>query len=538
VDYQEQKIDIPMYLDFLGFVPRNIRFSKEVELNPYAKKFCLERYGQIPQQRYNQYAMTKCNDEAGFKGFFKYALPEPKFDEAAMLASFDWMTRHFYVHMCESRLLTIEEIVRQMDKTTSPGYPWILIGAKKSEILQEDCFWNYFYDYVSRNRESGRVPVLFLNNVKYELRDVEKLKENKMRVFMGSPIEHVMLTMMLCWYMNDSFYSTAHHHWSFVGATKYKRGIHRLACRIMKYPNVYSLDETSYDATLADRLLFELVNFRWQMLREKDRTLDTYNMMYHVYEEIVDSATVCTTGEVFLKHIGNPSGSANTIVDNTLILYRLLAYAWFMLAPDDLKTQFAFETNVEAALNGDDNLWSVSDLVVKWFNALTVKEVWLKIGIKAHADPDIPENYLPRKFSQCDFLCQNFKQVDRVWVPYPDTQKIMCALFYGGKTQLSVKMALLRAYALRLESYFNDECRKEILEYIRFLKKNYDQQLKSEPVVMKTQVMEPAYQHIENSFFTDSEALQMYLGYESSGSLLDRTLLFRKFCHELYPEGL
>jgi len=327
------------------------------------------------------------------------------------------------------------------------------------------------------------------------------------------------------------------------------------------------LDESAYDATLAARFFYDLVEFRFHMLEAKYRTQSVYNMLFHVYEEIVHSITVCTTGEVFIKHIGNPSGSANTIVDNTLILYRLLAYAWYELAPhndidifetgvgrylppdlemlvadylgpvEDMRKQSYFEANVEAALNGDDNLWSVSDAVVGWFNATTVKAAWLKIGIKAHADPDVPESYRPRPFDQCDFLCQNFKRFNRCWVPYPETQKIMCALCYGGKTQLSVKMALLRAHALRLESFFNDECRTDIMKYIEFLRKNYDDQLKLEPVLLRTGVLEPSYQDILASFFTDNECLQMYLGYENR-RLLPRVTLFQKFKYEIYPEGL
>jgi len=543
---QAVSFDVPENLDFIGNVKRHIRYAREVEINPYADRFCLDRYGMKMQDKFNQYAMTLCNDEAGFKGFFKYALPEPVFDMVAFELSFGYMEKHFYPFMSGSRLLTIEEVIRQMDKTTSPGYPWVLLGLTKNDVLKLAVFWNYFYSYIMKCKLRGRVPVFFLNNVKYELREFIKLLENKMRVFMGSPLEHVMLTMMLCWFMNDSFYSTANKHWSFVGATKYKRGIDRLASRIRRHPNTFSLDESAYDATLAARLLFDLVEFRFHMLEEKYRTQSIYNMMYHVYEEIVHSVTVCTTGEVFIKHIGNPSGSANTIVDNTLILYRLLAYAWIRLAPHnenilkgplfDMRKQSYFEENVEAALNGDDNLWSVSDEVVKWFNAQTVKAEWLKIGIKAHADPDIPENYLPRKFEQCDFLCQNFKLFANCWVPYPETQKIMCALCYGGKTQMSVKMALLRAHALRLESFFNDECRCEIMKYIEFLRKNYDDQLRLEPVKLKTGVVEPRFQDIMASFFTDSECLQMYLGYEVSSSLLDRFALFDVF--EKYPEGL
>jgi len=333
---------------------------------------------------------------------------------------------------------------------------------------------------------------------------------------MGSPLEHVMVCMMYCWIMNEQFYRSANKHWSFVGATKYHRGINMLFSRLMKHPNAFSLDESAYDATLAARLLGDLVDFRFEMLEKKLQTQENYNVLRSLYRDIIHSYTVCTEGEVFLKHTGNPSGSANTIVDNTLILYRLLAYAWLKLAPEDMKQQQQFEENVEAALNGDDNLWTCSDKVVKWFNATSVVAEWKKIGIKAHVDPDIPENYLPRKLLDCDFLCQNFKVVDGTVVPYPETEKIMCALAFGGKTQTSVKMTLMRALALRIESFYNDECRKTLKDLIKWLFLKYDSQLRSSPRVVSG-VQEPTFDQIKSVYFTDAEIAKLYLGNESSG---------------------
>jgi hypothetical protein len=460
--------------------------------------------------------MTECNARAGYAGLFKYNRRQPVFDEDAYKESYVWMVHHFGPYMDESDLLSFTEVVIQMDKQTSPGFPWVKKGLTKKEILKYDWFWDYLLKYLQNCKMNEDQIVLFMNNVKFELRDVEKLAQNKMRVFMGSPIEHVMVCMMYCWIMNEQFYRSANKHWSFVGATKYHRGIHMLFSRLMKHPNAFSLDESAYDATLAARLLGDLVDFRFEMLEKKLRTQENYNAMKTLYREIIHSYTVCTEGEVFLKHTGNPSGSANTIVDNTLILYRLLAYAWLRLAPDDMKTQTAFEMNVEAALNGDDNLWTCSNQVVKWFNATSVVAEWKKIGIKAHVDPDIPENYLPRKLIDCDFLCQNFKLVDGTVVPYPDKEKIMCALAFGGKTQTSVKMTLMRALALRIESYFNDDCRKTIKDLIKWLVTNYDAQLRLPPRLVSG-VQEPTYEQIRTVYFTDAEIEKLYLGNESSG---------------------
>lgn len=537
-DEVEQKEDfkMPKYLDYVGSVARGVHYAKVDDLNRFVDTFCLCHFGKHSEELYKLYRMTECNSQAGYKGFFKYNRQQPVFDQQCYNESFRWMEHHFQPWMDESDLLSYTEIVTQMDKRTSPGFPWIKIGLTKREVLQYGWFWTYLLFFLQCCKWSEDQIVFFMNNVKFELRLLEKLLENKMRVFMGSPLEHVMITMMYCWIMNEKFYHTAGKHWSFVGATKYHRGIHILFSRLNKHPNAFSLDETAYDASLAASLLNDLVDFRWGCLKRGLRTKESLNVLRTLYREIIHSVTVCTEGEVFLKHTGNPSGSANTIVDNTLILYRLMAYAWLRLAPDDMKTQECFENNVEAALNGDDNLWTCSDKVVGWFNATTVAAEWKKIGIKAHTDPDIPEMYLPRKLVQCDFLCQNFKQLeDGTYVPYPDTEKIMCALAYGGKTQTSAKMTLLRALALRIESYFNDECRDTIKALIKYMLNDRAiyAQLQAPPIEVSG-TLEPDFKRIMSAYFTDSEIMTLYLGNEGqSDSVDERRKIFDEYAEAL-----
>ena len=49
---------------------------------------------------------------------------------------------------------------------------------------------------------------------------------------------------------------------------------------------------------------------------------------------MVNSVIITADGNIVQKSTGNPSGSVNTISDNTLALYWLLAYAWYLLASE------------------------------------------------------------------------------------------------------------------------------------------------------------------------------------------------------------
>jgi len=79
-------------------------------------------------------------------------------------------------------------------------------------------------------------------------------------------------------------------------------------------------------------------------------------LLVNLYDQIINSCVMLEDGVCLSKVCGNPSGSPNTIVDNTLINYFLFAYAWFDLNPESLLEDF--DENVVMNLFGDDNLFS------------------------------------------------------------------------------------------------------------------------------------------------------------------------------------
>ena len=64
--------------------------------------------------------------------------------------------------------------------------------------------------------------------------------------------------------------------------------------------------------------LFEAIcDFRIKCLRVRDRTPDNINRIRQYYRNIVNSVIITADGIIVQKHLGNPSGSVNTISDNT-----------------------------------------------------------------------------------------------------------------------------------------------------------------------------------------------------------------------------
>jgi len=92
-----------------------------------------------------------------------------------------------------------------------------------------------------------------------------------------------------------------------------------------------------------------------------------------------------------------------------------------------------------------------------------------------------------------------------------------------------VRWSLLRAFALRMESWPNLEARKLIWEYISFVWKNNEKDLTG-VVRLKNGVTVP-YKDILNVFMTDDELAKLYCGFEST---LDYGVY--EYLMEMFPE--
>ena len=330
---------------------------------------------------------------------------------------------------------------------------------------------------------------------KVEIRALEKIKENKIRTFTSSPVEHSVALNRICLDMNNRFYNTNNQTWSFVGGNKFSGGFHRLWQRLKKHPNAFELDETAYDSSLFLRAMADMSDIRFQFLAENEKTIENANRLDNLYQSIIHSVIIMENGEITWKHTGNPSGSANTIVDNTIILFRLCAYAWIVLTEKLDREQeemlsktvnnpsvlnrveevaivdyqyTGFMDNVEAALNGDDNTFTVSDKMVSIFNATTIAKVWSGIGVVTNT----PNANFGQKVEDVMFLSQGFAKIRDMWLPKPETGKVLSSLMYNSDVD-DVRWHLLRACGLRVDSWANEETRPIIQGYIEYLWDKY-----------------------------------------------------------------
>lgn len=466
----------------------------------------------MPRDRWKKFDLAIPNREACLPSIVKYNKPIFEVDEQTWLMAEQWCIKHFNAASNSLELFADENVFRLMELSSSAGYPYSLLSGMKTKrkLLEREDIKQQIYDYNDRI-EQEETPVFWAVHEKEEIRANKKLVVNRIRTFVGSSIEFLYACMTMFYEMNDKMYSSAaeHRNWSFVGATKFRLGWDSLFKRLSKHPNAFALDETDYDCSLLERFLSSCERIRCAFLR--DATPEQIRKIHNLYIEIIHSFMVLPFGDVIRKFMGNPSGSYNTITDNVLVLYMLLAYAWLLLTPKKFHSYEMFHKHVEAALCGDDNTWTVSNECLEYFNAKTVCALWTNLGISTKTD-----DYEPRKLIQCEFMSSHFREIFHVetgikyYVPFPETDKVMASMSFDLKFN-NARWSLLRANALRLESFFNDECRLILAEYIVWVQKQFWDELNS-PLDPTKEFDFLTYSQVMTVYKTDMEIAELYFG--------------------------
>lgn len=247
------------------------------------------------------------------------------------------------------------------------------------------------------------------------------------------------------------------------------------------------------------------------------------------FQNILYGQIICPSGELYSKFQGNPSGSALTIVTNTMIHYMLYVYAWLELGGSPLYMDF--HNNVSCVLCGDDSLWTVSDACVGFFNIEAVARVFNEMGLVMK-----PEATKRGRLQDLKFLSHGFESMGGMQFPIPDAEKVVSSMLYKslpiGKDHddeaASARLSLLKANALRITSWCCKPVRVLLQDYIDWLHIHYKVQLRSPCRYSGADIF--SYQDVMSVYKTDQELVYMYTSQESGSMRKYRTTL--KDCYQ------
>jgi hypothetical protein len=343
------------------------------------------------------------------------------FDEEILAKAYVFLQNEFFGFMRSSRVLSLAEALLELDSNTSAGYPWKFMGmpTKYLFIASDNVEAKCQRDWLAANSPTYKDRVFYTNFVKEEVRPGDKLRSNKLRGVMCAPVDHVITGIRLFADMNKKFYESHLKTSSAVGLSSRNGTWHLVYQSLSVFSHGFSLDESGYDATLHPRLFHYVKEFRKMCVDQA-----YWTKIDHYYDVIVNTLVRFPDGLVFRKRGGNPSGSVNTISDNTLILFLLFSYAWIKITGCDYKL---FKKHVCCMLYGDDNTFTVSKDFINIFNAASVKQAFAEFGVVVKNEG---KDLDPRPVHELEFLSCGFKEVHGYMLPVKDHEKDAVSMFY------------------------------------------------------------------------------------------------------------
>ncbi len=453
----------------MGEIRKFPRYTNKRGEDPFIRMY----FDENDMDKSKDWGLPIPNEEAAYKSLAKYAKNQPALEDEEvqmMNAAWEMTAAHFGPYMRNSKVRTYDEVKSKLDMSTSSGAPYNILYPTKKELFENDPnIDDHFIKDWDLLACDPNWTCLCTNALKEEMRPTEKIDDNSIRTFTAMACDMTIhgnrLFADMNERMNESWLKTA----STVGWSPMKGNWDRLIRKLSVFKNGYALDESQYDSSLRSYMMWGCAKYRWSCLCEADRTPENLQRLKTLYRNLINTLIITPEGVLVMKTGGNPSGSPNTINDNTLILYTFMAYAWLKLHPGGGTNLQEFEDNTAKALTGDDNTWTVSDWANEFYNARTVIECWKGIGITTTTDC-----LDARKPDELDYLSAHTVYVRGLAVPQYSRDKILTSLLYSTKNKQTPAQALERTNGMLNIGFCDLQMRNYLRSIQNWLLDNYD----------------------------------------------------------------
>ncbi len=484
-DIHEEMVD-EVYFNYVCFTQRQMRYKNRRGLDPQVKIFLDQEHIEISPE----WNLPVPNEQAAYKSLAKYGKVEIRLEPEyikKMNKAWEWTERQFMPYMGNSRVLSLEEAVQRLDMTTSSGFPFNREFPIKRELFEHDEYiMEWLEDDWQRLADDPFWTAICSSSLKEELRPQEKILENSQRTFTAFATDATVHGNRLFVDQNEKMYAAHTVTASSIGMSPLKGNWDKLYRKLNVFKNGYAMDESQFDSSQRKFLIWGCAQLRWKMYAPEFRTPDNFRRIKTYYRNVINSLILTPEGIMVMKKLGMPSGCPNTVTDNTLILYTMMAYAWICNCPEDDCSYEMFEEHTAKALVGDDNTWTVSDYSHQYYNAKTVIDSWKTLGIITTTD-----SMEPREAADLDFLSAHTVFVKGIAVPLYSRDKLMTSLLFAPQSHITPATSLQRCTNLLQIGWTDIVFRNFCRAFIAWLLSEYDSVLRDDPrwIVAKSSIM-------------------------------------------------
>jgi len=340
-----------------------------------------------------------------------------------------------------------DELFQPINRTTSPGYPYVLQKKVRSQKGKTNWMgreeWEFDTDEAKRLREdvekmerdcanSRPIDVVWIDTLKDERRPLEKADQGNTRIISNGPMHFNILFRM--YFM--SALAFLRHNRVFngiaVGINVWDREWDHLA-RWLQANSTRFIDGDfkNFDGTLMDQ-------FMWKIFWILDSMYDDacHTIRYNLWYQVVYAIRVCR-GTVYQCTHSLPSGFVATAEVNSLFVNLVFRCAYLILAgvkcPEE-RSMRSFNENVRMVAYGDDNVLSIKPKIISWFNMESLVSVMKTFGMEYTAADKSSVIVNNKSLSEISFLKRGFKRVDSL---FGDTSVFLCP------AELSTRLEML-----------------------------------------------------------------------------------------------
>lgn len=299
------------------------------------------------------------------------------------------------------RILSFEEAIKgdpndeflgPMPRNTSAGYPYnvekVIGYPGKTRFFGKEAEYDLTRDEcIELERKTnaqllelkeGRGNFLYTDNLKDELRTIEKVAEGKSRLFAASNIEYsILMTRYFkhfsAWLMRNRFGTGMS-----PGLNPYKEWGVLSESLLTISNNIVAGDFSGFDTKQSGEVLRRICKHIHQIYDDGD---ENARIRENLWKEIYNSRHVVGRDILEWSH-SNPSGQPLTTTVNCIYNLFLHCYAWVKAHEGKISSLNSFGKHVKGHFFGDDSILAVSDEKIKIYNQNTLREIWGVCGIE------------------------------------------------------------------------------------------------------------------------------------------------------------
>ena len=348
------------------------------------------------------YGVSSQGTENDAKGVMRYDRPSSQsvVPEAIDFVK-DYMSRTFGPVCSGWKKISPDTVRPMMRGASSAGYPFqalpkehILFGKKKQVFKDDDAKWRALIEGtldMVENRDWK--PQIWSLSTKIELLPVKKLI--RPRAIISPPMPLYVLETMYAYDFDKRIKSVSKllPYLCFdVGFSPYNGEGARAFTS--PFPEgsyfVSESDLTSYDTTQCPALIEVELGLRLSTVSADEDRAEYEYVLAELFHQEAAGPVALPGGQVIETPHGMKSGCYRTSSSNSLRRIMAGLYAWFILAPKEMRTAAAFQANVRMRCQGDDELLFIRN-ECKWFNLEARKRV-LEEHLGLIVKPGLPDS--------------------------------------------------------------------------------------------------------------------------------------------------